>query len=123
LLPIISFAFAMLNYKHDKTIALLRSFMAACERRTPDIYPALAGLGYNSNESYRKHANSTRRFHDWSCVFLMAVFNFVGLYVAQKAYPTTFMLEGWPIAAYFGSVMVSALLVMRSTFWPHKFEE
>jgi hypothetical protein len=46
LIPIFSVGFAFLNYKHDKTIALLRNFLGRCEQsplrfEPSERYPAL----------------------------------------------------------------------------------
>jgi hypothetical protein len=38
LLPVVSLAFGLLNYKRDMTIALLRDFLADCETFTQESY-------------------------------------------------------------------------------------
>jgi len=120
-LPIISFVFGLLNYKHDKTIALLRHYLAACEEFSAQSFPALASLGYNSAPVYRDNASKTRKLHDYSSALLILVFNIAGLTVARKAYPATFNLSGWPIVGYVVVVGFSVWLVIRASVRPHVF--
>lgn len=117
LLPLVSLAFGMLNYKHDRTIALLRAYLTECELYlNGDALP-----GYNSSQHYKQHAEFTRRFHDYSCGFLLLFFNIFGFYSAHKAYPAVFTITGWPVFLYFALVLVSFWLVMQSTIRPHRF--
>lgn len=85
---------------------------AAEARGTTDSERALA---------LKQHADSTRRFHDYSCAFLVVFFNFVGFVAALRSYPDVFTLTGWPIVIYVASVIASIYLVMRSTVRPHRF--
>ena len=122
LLPLVSIAFGLLNYKHDKTIALLRWYLSEAERMAPPGgAPAATFPGYNSDPRFKKHADSTRRFHDYSCAFLVVFFNFVGFVAALRSFPTIFTITGWPIFIYIASIAISLYFVMRSSVWPHQF--
>lgn len=122
LLPVISIVFGFLNYKHDKTIALLRYFLSECEALTSKNYPAIQVIDYNSSDYFRKYADSARRFHDYSCLALIVIFNVLGVLVIEKAYPSAFEWTGWPIFAYCSMAIFSIFLVMRSTWWPYRFD-
>lgn len=117
LIPVISFVFGALNHKHDKTIALLRHFLEVCERKG-------AGLdlpGYNSDSRFRAHADSARKFHDFSCGVLVVLFNALGLLIAVRAYPDVLRPTGWPIAVYVVGTLLSIALVAKASILPHRF--
>lgn len=118
LLPLVSLAFGLLNYKHDKTIALLRAYLAECEMCKDGVTEL---PGYNSSPLYRQHAESTRRLHDVSCAFLLVFFNIVGYFAAHRAYPEAFKVTGWPVFVYFVCVLLSIWLVLRAAVRPHRF--
>jgi len=122
LLPIISVAFAFLNYKHDKTIALLRAFMAECEAHNVDQYPGLNLLGYNRSAFYMAEADSARKFHDLSSAALMLLFNTIGLAIAHSAQASSFQHPTWPLAIYFGVALFAMWLVTKASWRPYTFE-
>ncbi|MBV9493958.1 MAG: hypothetical protein JOZ54_06910 [Acidobacteria bacterium] len=122
LLPIISVAFAFLNYKHDRTIALLRHFMAECERLNVEDREGLQVIGYNSSAFYMNAADGARRFHDLSSAALVLLFNAIGLVVAYNAHPDTFGHPAWPIVLYFVVAIFAMWLVTRASWQPHTFE-
>ena len=123
LLPAVSIVFGLLNYKHDMTIALLRDFLADCERSSPIGDEKLALIGYNNiSEKYRPHADAARKFHDISCAILIVIFNGLGFIVAHLAFPELFHWQSYPLLFYFVSGVISLCLVMRSTFWPYRFD-
>ncbi len=72
-MPVISVLFGFLNLKHDRTIAVLRAFMADCEKL--GAAQSLDLPGYNSDNHYRKHADTYRNFHDYAAVMLICIFN------------------------------------------------
>ena len=121
LILVASLVFGFLNYKHDKTISLLRSFMADCEKSSQRHYPEAHLLGYNSEPIYRKHADSIRSFHDYSCAVLIIIFNALGLYSAYHTFPAVFAFSGWPFILYLAVVAWAIYLVMRSTWRPYVF--
>lgn len=121
LLPVISVAFAFLNYKHDVTIALLRRFMAECERHNREKNPELVLLGYNSSEFYMTVADSARKFHDLSSAALVLLFNVIGAVVAYVASPDSFAHSMAPMVMYFAVVMIAMWLVTRASWRPYEF--
>lgn len=118
LIPVVSLVFGFLNYKHDKTIALLRDYMAECETHNSNELKLLA---YNSSKKYRKYADEARSFHDYSCAGLIVIFNGLGVYVAYQTYPDVFRLTGYPVLVYLVVAVISVGLVIRSTVRPHVF--
>ena len=121
LLPIISVAFAFLNYKHDVTIALLRRFMAECEQQNLQKHPELTLLGYNSSKFYIALADSARKFHDISSAALVLLFNVIGALVAYASSPDNFAHSAWPMVAYFAVVVFAMWLVTRASWRPYEF--
>ena len=122
LLPVISIAFAFLNYKHDVTIALLRRFMAECEQQNCDKYPSLRLLGYNSSPFYMPLADSARKFHDVSSAALVLLFNGIGAVVAYAAAEGAGAPSLWPMLAYFGVTIFAMWLVTRASRRPYEFQ-
>lgn len=121
LLPVISVAFAFLNYKHDVTIALLRRFMAECERHNLDKHPSLAMVGYNSSAFYMKLADGARKFHDLSSAALILLFNAIGAVVAYKSAPDNFVHSTWAMGGYFAVALFAMWLVTRASWRPYDF--
>jgi hypothetical protein len=119
LMPVISLVFGALNYKHDKTIALLRTYLAECE----DMHPELKLHGYNNCKRFMSIANETRRWHDISCAVLITVFNGLSLWVAYRSFPDAFRLTGLLLTAYVVGWLGSLGLVMRSTVAKHVFSD
>jgi len=118
---IASIVFGFLNYKHDKTIALLRDFMADCEMRSKIHYKQIELLGYNSNSAYRKHADNIRNYHDFACFILIVLFNGVGFFVAYTQFKTVFYITGWPFIFYLAGIAWASWFVLRSTLKPYNF--
>lgn len=112
LMPAVSFFLALLNFKHDKTIALLRQFMRECERSGSAVRLGLPGY----NLAYRTRAEALRNFHDYSAALLILVFNGLGLFIAYHSVPSMSDLRGLAIVVYIGVTIGSIVLVMHSTF-------
>lgn len=136
-LPIFSVAVAFLNFKHDRTIALLRDFMAECESLNAREYPALRLVRYNSSPFYREEADRTRSLHDWTCFILILVFNLLVwialLYqfdnsppasppaVAHKPPVAVSHPEIWQYIVCWGTVFLALFLVVWGTTRSHRF--
>lgn len=121
LLPVISVAFAFLNYKHDVTIALLRRFMAECEQLNRDKHPELLLVGYNSSSFYMELADGARKFHDVSSAALILLFNVIGAVVAFASSADNFAHSVWPMVVYFGVALFAMWLVTRASWRPYQF--
>lgn len=123
LLPVISVAFAFLNFKHDVTIALLRRFMAECERHNLDAHPELSLVGYNSSPFYMARADGARKFHDLSSAALVLLFNVIGAIVAFSSSGRSMTSSAPLIAVYFGVTLFAMWLVTRASWRPYDFAE
>lgn len=122
LLPIVSLSFAFLHLKHDRTIAILRDFMAQCEEHHRDRYPEMDLLAYNSSDDYMERADWYRKFHDFSSALLVAVFNLIGAFAAHRAYPEPFDITRWPIVLYILLASIAFIVILISTAKPHRFQ-
>lgn len=120
ILPIVSLSFALLHLKHDRTIAVLRDFMASCEEHNQDKYPGLTLLPYNSSPEYMLRADKFRKYHDIASAILVAVFNAIGGIAAHRAYPTPFDITRWPIALYVLLAAAATVVILISTWRPHR---
>ena len=93
LLPAVSLAFVALNYKHERTIGLLRQYLLECELSTPSLQ------GYHRG-NYYLDALRVRRYHDRAAAALVAMFNAFGFIVARASFEGSFDLLGWPAFVY-----------------------
>ena len=118
-MPVLSLMFAFLNFKHDKTIAVLRAFMAECEKL--GSAKALSLPGYNSDDHYRPLADKYRNYHDYAAALLIFLYNAVGLLIAWASFPSFFDFTKWPIIAYVFGAAASIYIVMSSTWTPSDF--
>ena len=82
--PGAAICFAFLNYKAERAITNLRTFLAALERvgGAEKVLPS-----YNADPRWSQSANKARRFHDYASAVLVAGGNFVGLGAAWAIHP------------------------------------
>lgn len=82
--PAAAICFAFLNYKAERAITNLRTFLAALERLgdADKILPS-----YNADPRWSHDANKARRYHDYASGMLVAGGNIVGLGAAQAIHP------------------------------------
>lgn len=119
LLPILSLCFAFLNYKHNETINLLREFLAECERKGDAA--SLQLPTYNSHDGhYRARADQYRRWHDFSAVLLIILFNVIGLYFGYILSSSLLDLQKWPVVLYFIIWFWSVVQIARRPRWAWK---
>jgi len=81
--PVASICFAFLNYKAERAITNLRTFLSTLER-LGDKHEQLPS--YNTDPQWSYGANKARRFHDYAAAVLVAGGNIVGLGAAQAIY-------------------------------------
>jgi hypothetical protein len=101
--PVASMCLAMLNYKAERAISNLRSFLSALEQ-LGDAHKRLPS--YNTAPQWAASANHARRFHDLATALLAAGGNAIGLGAAWRIYPQR--LGETPL---FLSIAVAATLV------------
>jgi hypothetical protein len=112
-MPAISLFLAFLNFKHDKTILLLRSFLRECENN--GISAELRLPGYNSIDFYRQNAEWYRNFHDYSAAILILMFSALGFDIAYSSFPYLFDPKGWPAFLYIILSFISILFVIHTS--------
>lgn len=113
LIPVASFVFGFLNFKHDRTIGILRSFLTKCEKIS---YPDDERLiGYNSSIEFRRQADKTRNFHDFAAVVLILVFHTIGLVATHNIHPEPIVSPLSYISIIFSTaaMILSIVLVMK----------
>jgi hypothetical protein len=109
--PVASVCFAFLNYKAERAITNLRTFLSMLEK--------LGGANedlpsYNTDPKWSQNANKARRFHDYAAAVLIAGGNLVGLGAANTIYPQRFSIA--PVFMYVSiSLAICSFLVVLFT--------
>ncbi|RZI43814.1 hypothetical protein EGT07_08600 [Herbaspirillum sp. HC18] len=82
--PVASVCFALLNYKAERAITNLRTFLSVLEKLggASETLPS-----YNTDPMWSRNANKARRFHDYAVALLVAGGNLLGLGAARAIYP------------------------------------
>ena len=82
--PASAICFAFLNYKAERAITNLRTFLAELERlgEANESLPS-----FNADPRWSQSANKARRFHDYAAAVLVGGGNLIGLGAAQAIYP------------------------------------
>lgn len=114
--PVASICFALLNYKAERAITNLRTFLSVLEQLggADEILP-----GYNTDPMWSRNANKARRFHDYAVALLVAGGNLLGLGAARVIYPQRFIetLAFLHLAA--GLALCAILLVLLTQRWSY----
>ena len=114
--PVASISFAFLNYKAERAITNLRTFLSDLER----LGGANAELpSYNTDPRWSQDANKARRFHDYSVALLVLAGNALGLAAAKSIFPQRFTeLPGFIYAAALLAVL-SLVIVLCTPQWSY----
>lgn len=109
--PVASVCLALLNYKAERAISNLRSFLSTLEK-LDDAHKTLPS--YNTEPRWSSGANKARRFHDLATIMLAAGGNAIGLGAAASIYPQR--LAG-ASAFFYGSIAlgVASLVILWVT--------
>jgi hypothetical protein len=109
--PVTSLCLAFLNYKTERAITNLRSFLSALEK-LDNAHHHLPS--YNTDPRWARGVNKVRRFHDLAAGVLATGANGIGIGVVLQLYPER--LADKPFVLYlliFGAVIsVLALLII-----------
>jgi hypothetical protein len=116
--PAVALCFAFLNYKAERALTNLRTFLAALERLgdADKVLPS-----YNADPRWSQDANKARRFHDYAAAVLVGGGNIVGLGAARAIYPQriaeapAFMIVAAVLAL---GAFVAVLLTPRWSYSP-----
>lgn len=104
--PAASFCLAFLNYKGERAISNLRSFLSTLEQLN-NAHEHLPS--YNTHPKWAQGANKARRFHDFTALVLVIAGNGIGLGAAIHIYPDR--VAEAP-AVIWGSVFVAIISVV-----------
>ena len=109
--PVTTLCLAFLNYKTERAITNLRSFLATLER-LGDAHRELPS--YNTDPRWASGVNKVRRFHDYAAAVLASGANGIGIGVVLRLYPERLagqtLLVGLLITG--ALLAVSALLII-----------
>jgi len=109
--PVTTLCLAFLNYKTERAITNLRSFLASLER-LGNAHHQLPS--YNTDPRWANGVNKVRRFHDYAAAVLASGANGIGIGVVLRLYPER--LAGQPLIVSLLTVAavlsVSALLII-----------
>ena len=92
LLPVVSLAFASLNYKHEQTIGILRRYLENCEKfsdkaEAKELSSPSSRIKIEDMPQYHllhySEAQRIRRHHDWAAAGLVIIFNVMGFFLAR----------------------------------------
>lgn len=112
--PVAAICFAFLNYKAERAITNLRTFLSSLERLggANEYLPS-----YNTDPRWSHGANKARRFHDYAAAVLVAGGNIVGLGAAQAIHAER--LAQGPIFMYVAVLLAlaSCVAVMLTPKW------
>lgn len=106
--PVASLCLVFLNYKTERALTNLRSFLSALER----LGNAHAQLpSYNTDPRWSVDANRARRFHDYTAAILVATSNAVAMGALWRIYPAQ-AHEGSLSLWLVGLVAIGAVLAL-----------
>ncbi|RIX49753.1 MAG: hypothetical protein D3M94_01850 [Rhodocyclales bacterium GT-UBC] len=101
--PVTTVCLAFLNYKTERAITNLRSFLASLER-IANAHHQLPS--YNTDPRWSSGVNKVRRFHDYAAAVLASGANAIGIGTVLRLYPER--LADRPLLT--GVLVVAALL-------------
>lgn len=112
--PVASLCLALLNYKAERAISNLRSFLSALER-LGDAHLALPS--YNTEPHWAAGANKARRYHDLATTTLAAGGNAMGLGAAWQIYPQRLAEAPGFLIGAIALALVSLAVVVVTPQW------
>jgi len=106
--PVASICLAFLNYKTERALTNLRSFMATLER-LDNAHEELPS--YNTDPRWSQNANSARRFHDYASAMLVGAGNLIAIAAFSNIYSER--VSGFsPVVWLTGAVAVLCVLAL-----------
>lgn len=116
--PVASTCLAFLNYKTERAITNLRSFLSVLER----LHNAHEDLpSYNTDPRWAMGANKARRFHDYAAAVLVAGGNSIAIGAVVKIYPERMAENPWIVwvtAVVAVITLIALLLIPRWSYLP-----
>ena len=115
--PVTTLCLAFLNYKAERAITNLRSFMSALEQ-VDDAHERLPS--YNTDPRWAFGMNKVRRFHDFSAAILATGANGIGIGVVLQLYPERLIDRPFVIYALVLGAIVSVIALLVVPRWNYQ---
>ena len=114
--PVSSLCFAFLNFKAEKAITNLRTYLSVLER-LGDAHLQIPS--YNTDPEWSASANRARRFHDYAVSVLVAGGNFSGLGAAVAIFPSRFSESPQFLYISVTLALASFIVVLLTPRWSY----
>lgn len=115
--PVTSLCLAFLNYKTERAITNLRSFLSALER-LDDAHLALPS--YNTDPRWANGVNKVRHFHDIAAGILATGANGIGIGVVLQLYPERLTDTPFTLPLLIGGAVISVLALLIIPRWSYR---
>ena len=115
--PLASLCLALLNYKAERAITNLRTFLAALEQ-LDDAHQRLPS--YNTEPRWSSGANRARRYHDVATTLLAAGGNAIGLGTAWAIYPQRIGAAPGFFWTAVGLALLSLVVLLVTPRWSYR---
>jgi len=118
--PVTSLCLAFLNYKAERAITNLRSFLSALEK-LDEAHIRLPS--YNTDPRWAHGVNKVRRFHDIAAAVLATGANAIGIGVVLQLYPERLADKPFVPWLLVASAIVSILALLVIPRWSYRPDE
>jgi hypothetical protein len=115
--PVTSLCLAFLNYKAERAITNLRSFLSALEK-LDDAHERLPS--YNTDPRWARGVNKVRRFHDIAAAILATGANGIGIGVVLQLYPERLIDKPFVLYLLVLGALVSVLALLIIPRWSYR---
>lgn len=115
--PVTSLCLAFLNYKAERAITNLRSFLSALEK-LDEAHERLPS--YNTDPRWAHGVNKVRRFHDIAASILAAGANGIGIGVVLQLYPERLADKPFVLYLLLIGAVVSVLALLVIQRWSYR---
>lgn len=115
--PVTTLCLAFLNYKAERAITNLRSFLATLER-VGDAHLSLPS--YNADPRWASGVNKVRRFHDYAAAVLAGGANAIGIGAVFRLYPERLADHPLLLAALVAAAVLAILALLVIPRWSYR---
>ncbi len=115
--PVTTLCLAFLNYKTERAITNLRSFLASLER-LGNAHHQLPS--YNTDPRWATGVNKVRRFHDYAAAVLAGGANAIGIGVVLRLYPERLVDHVFLLLPLVGGAIASVAALLVIPRWSYR---
>lgn len=115
--PVTTLCLAFLNYKTERAITNLRSFLATLER-LGNAHHQLPS--YNADPRWASGVNKVRRFHDYAAAVLAGGANAIGIGTVVRLYPERLAGHDLLLGALLAFALASVLALLIIPRWSYQ---